>query len=811
MISYKKQRAFSLVEALMGVLVIGLVFAMMLPFVIKKADFDKTKKDSQGFYFEHSENNTDNRCFATSSLLNSGDNTTLYLTPTGDCQKYEFVVPDNVHYIDLTLVAGGGGGGGAAGGTIYKNHMTPSTSAYLVNFDLLKNIYIKYMIQKGETGGSATTTNTGRGGKMGNAIVNYNMTRDTIFNILFNSYPEFFIKGDPSDLNADHNPIIDDDGNKYTQENYKRFYVKLARNTIATDLSAPYNEKYSNIFFTFFRYGRNNNTTCQNATAQAFYGITNCHSFRLSIKGTETTTNKVYEFSKKNKTRDEVDCVALDGSTNSNDIEKYNNYCQDYEYMKSFMVKSRLDQKTYYDNKYTDGAVKNASLIGQNGEMLKIAGEYGKGGNGGSITAIESDKNGGVGGGAWGEIDIVNEYPGQSGAGGVGGAAITLNKFPVTPGARYTIYVGSGGKGGLSGTEGEIINSTSTETSGSRGTGGVSTALYDENNNLVVMVLGGVGGDAGNTKSISSALTGYYNDNNTTINNAYPEIPSTTRHYPAVIIGSNYIQSNNPINIGTIAQDKYTNKIAVANENGNNINLGTVYRIKYNNLSEAVQLLNSNSDKIFTSGSRFGSATTDDDEKTGGFSYFTKYNDANSSFVNKVYMEKILYNTLTYDRAYNGFYFRYLDGYDYMYAGGLGGFSGLGTKAGCGGGFVGNKTGRMQASTQKELDGDTPKNVLAAEKTPLRNTFIIGRNLTTTNNYLTDVNTYQVNDYYDNCSLDTPNGHSAKFVKPQISSVKGIDYGQAGSGGGGGGWSTKYGAGNGGNGQNGYVFIVWDK
>ena len=74
------------------------------------------------------------------------------------------------------------------------------------------------------------------------------------------------------------------------------------------------------------------------------------------------------------------------------------------------------------------------------------------------------------------------------------------------------------------------------------------------------------------------------------------------------------------------------------------------------------------------------------------------------------------------------------------------------------------------------------------------------------NKFIINSKLYRVSDYYDNCTIDHPNGQSATFVVPN---PKTSSLGQAGSGGGGGGYSLKDGAGNGGDGQNGYVMIQW--
>ena len=139
--------------------------------------------------------------------------------------------------------------------------------------------------------------------------------------------------------------------------------------------------------------------------------------------------------------------------------------------------------------------------------------------------------------------------------------------------------------------------------------------------------------------------------------------------------------------------------------------------------------------------------------------------------------------------VYLGLYFRYLTDNVYSYAGGLGGFSGLGTKAGCGGLFVGNFDGLLRNGLYNSA---------------YRNTFMINTAASGTN-YVP----YYINNYYDNCTISNSNGQKANFVAPVYIPSAGENLGSAGSGGGGGGYSSKYGAGNGGDGQNGYVMINW--
>ena len=56
----------------------------------------------------------------------------------------------------------------------------------------------------------------------------------------------------------------------------------------------------------------------------------------------------------------------------------------------------------------------------------------------------------------YGKVTAYIQSPGGSGSGGAGGSAGKINDFPVVPGARYTIVVGSVGAGGCRGPDGNV-------------------------------------------------------------------------------------------------------------------------------------------------------------------------------------------------------------------------------------------------------------------------------------------------------------------------------------------------------------------
>lgn len=966
MMLYKKQKAFSLVEALMGILVIGLIFIMMAPFVIKKVNFDKTRKSSQGFYFEHLSNEIDNTCYQTQTVSHPqaasqaasndalGNTDTLQLIPTNNCQKYEFTVPDNVHYLDLTLVAGGGGGGGAAGSSIYSTkdygamydskgykrfYQNPNQSGSnpaqykdnigVIKFDFLKDIYVKFMTSSGDDGLGSEIDNgnyieMGKGGYSGNAIIDYKMTRKIIYDMLFKEPIELFVKKDPGayhtsdDYKAykakgeEYNPL---DSDKKIKENYQRFFIsdietnKVINNEWDGDCRLNPNnplyttcvnnaikrraEKYRNAYghtysLIFYRYGKP--TSKQDVNDK----MCNMYNYNLitSDDGKEYYTSDTYN-----------DSGTVGGNTQCSDE---NNACclykltayRAYDPNKEIHpTPQKFTSELWFDSNnklssslinYTNGALESSKLLsapsaskniiergetleeypnrdpqvyinkhikGQEGKNIEQAGDHGKGGRGGelynnisyyysrgekrncsshnnqdycaiSLQTPHKLKNGELTNNAGHEIYVTYEFPGTPGSGGVGGAAVTLNKFPVIPGSRYTIYVGNGGAGGNSGitmedstTEycgyisnplcNDLDNKGNKGTNGHDGIGGTSTALYDEEGNLVVMVLGGAGGNKGENKYTGFLLFHRVNlyesfqyerqENPVLFNrpdlgnlaqsNPLPEIKAL-RHYPVVILGSNY--SN------IIPNDQFvsTKTIEIKGTDNNNLSLGTNHIIRYTP-ANTVGLLNTDSRKIYTTDSSIVAA--DYDDRMGGFRNYSKavaeMDEGNKYFTHPTFVTAPT-NSAGVDLVYNGFYSRYVDGIDYMYPGGLGGFSGISTKAGCGGGFVGNKEGIAKEKSDSEKSKYTDF---------FRNT------ITFSSNVANNRNSYKVSSLYDNCTINSPNGQSAEFVRPKISTIDGISFGQAGAGGGGGGWSTKYGSGSGGSGQSGYVFIVWDK
>ena len=884
MIKTKQYKAFSLAETLIAITIIGILIAISVPFITKMfIKAESLQKDSQGFYYKN--NSTEDAlgyCVET-KLNKDGD---IILEDSKNCSVDEFKVPKNVSFIDLTLVAGGGGGGGAAGGTTYTYHdgsiksrkpmiqyclteecglgddvettcgASDYSSCKYFSSELFKNYKINLMTG---TGGNAASS---IGGASSQAIVDYDLTREHLFD-----YAEMF----------------------YFPQHFLRAGMYVSKTE----------GKQSSPMLAFYYHP----TTQRESDASNITGPQNMY---LDILPYDETPNVLGE------TMHSI--IVKSGAVSNKDfickkLVKWDNSC-----------KTDLDSCTSY---YNCDLIPYQNKLKQNSTTTKIgsriprAGELGAG----------ADAPGGTPGQYHFDADLTVEYAPNIGAGGVGGTAIKLKNFPVIPEKTYKIYVGSGGSGGAKGTLGKIgsikkikcpdgtfgcanINAfNNSETSGQNGTGGTSTAIYDENNNLVLMVLGGAGGNGGVKKATMYKLINnsslpsmkHYQVINHLLGFSGSVIFKSetlpTRQFPIVIVGRNYVDRiNNLVDksyIESIEENAPTGyKLLGSNPASGDftIDLATMtpslirYTYTYipenNNqkkendryLDKAVRALNywprttagiteqeqiiekkkKKRGKIYGkieyirdqsgTGSFKHAALPDiasEDGKIGGFLDFSDfYNKTSGTFTfadDQTYADAngtkdrsypFIKNSMINNNGgvgsnveiYHGFYMRYLDGVDQMYAGGLGGFSGLGTKAGCGGGFVGNKDGKYLDEVDSGLtvvdSAVSPKYSVDFNGKRIKyasnyvNTFIAGLRNDNDNETPT---MYHVSNYYDNCTLDSPDGQTARFIAPQVSEARGEAIGQAGSGGGGGGWSTKYGAGSGGDGQDGYVFITWKK
>ena len=772
------KKGFSLAEVLISVLIVSLILIMTIPLVTKKAADNNRHKQvgaSQVFYFNSQKAVQDGGfpCYLTE--INGSQ--TIVTNDNGKCEEYEFVVPDGVHKIDITLVAGGGGGGGAAGSTVLEkevaqktdgrsaesNNFSSLTSLSNIALERIKNIKINYLTGSGQKGAtfptSTATYPSGSGGKSGVAIIDFNISDDLIHT---QDYVPSILNEGASRLNISYIGKSGLDSVKSSNSLSLTTYNGLGLQLLKT---FPDSVNDYTIYFTADGASTStpsNNLTCllynskNKSSTQATYSTTgnnnalinNCH---LPIANIETSQNG-------------QSAVSLNSKQISTGYLAYGK---------------------------------------EGGKHLQIEGEYGSGGRGYSSYilctnsnttctlstsyAIDSGSNqGSIRIKSLGETVSI-ENPGGVGSGGAGGSAVRVTDFPVIPGERYVISVGSGGKGGNSGTSGTINSNGSyikTPTTGGEGLSGSSSAIYDSNGNLILLVAGGVGGNGGR---INTAATSSIPTNNASSYLPYPNPPQSSRYTP-VILSS--LDPDTSFNFDeTISTRVNTNVNTTAPNNSINTRR-LVYSYMTNNNAPLFEL-NSGNNGVKT-GAKVNKSNVSTFDKTGGHSDYSINN--NIIFGNiSVVPANTNYNgfNINGQRVYNGLHFRYPIGNSLAYAGGLGGFSGLGSKGGCGGLFVGNKDGLYSS------DGT---NILQDSR--LQNTITINTNGT--------IKIYNIDEFYSGCSVNTSDGASAKFIPPQISQGTGT-FGQAGSGGGGGGWSAKYGAGKGGDGQNGYVLINWKK
>ena len=692
-----KKSAFSLVEVLISLVLISLVMVAMAPVITKKIS-DKT---NDGVVFTYNkENNTseDNVCYIT-NISNYGSSAESYVS-TNECSEYQFKVPDGVHKINLTLVAGGGGGGGAAGGKIETK--TLSTKAAEIQHaeangfkpDILKEVKINTLVSKGQKGssinsdcnGGSNYVCSGKGGDSSVAFVEFPLPSEYVRGINFS--------------------------NTLSTTNLPKGIIKIAG-------------------------GDNTTLQVENSKNGSFSGVNKV------VYGVQKTDTEYKPYCIVGNTRYDMNATgsSVCGITSqfiTDTIKGANGRSEDKE--------KKISYFTF-----------NSEMIFTGGTGASVGGgsSYGSGGTGAALKltckktlgtcdkikelSLTEEQAATEGKSAYVSAEYTVEYPGGTGGGGAGGTGVRIVGFDVIPQKTYTIRVGKGGLGGVG-----SFSSKNPE-NGQNGGGGVSSAIYDEDGNLIFMVNGGAGGEGGKIYN-GTTYTG--------------EIGASARIFPKILSGIDDLLSN-------IALDK---KVAVklegAGDNSPLPNVGGKGVSKIN-----VQYPYINSEPFKTLNYRTGTNSSNFDSRTGGFSAFD---------INNVTNDTISHNGANISEVYDGFYYRNLINNLGSYIGGLGGFSGVSQKAGCGGYFMGNFDGRTAFSN---LD------------------FLI-------NKFVVDGNLYSVSTYYTNCNINSPNGTTPEFVFPKPNSS---DFGSAGSGGGGGGYNINAGSGNGGDGQDGYVMIEWRK
>ena len=826
-ITNSKLKGFSLAEVLISILIIAIMLALAIPVLTKKDSKSSAKINggSRIFTFQSQSDTSSFPCYLTT--LSSSGVTTVKDT-TGKCQIYTFTVPNGVHKINLTLVAGGGGGGGAAGGTVLKKEYDSSNS---YDLELLhsrtKKVVIDYLIASGGINSSLLSTityTTLDGTTTTSTSVIDNLSRTGRVSITGDGYKTISgfmtysggnsgtaITGHelPNDfLNLDYEPdFLTEKDNDDSSLNVS--YITKTDLSTFSSVDAAYCTSWSL-------------GACSNSSSVNLYTALNFDGYGLLFKS-GASGSEVYSavylsdgsnsdstagcFSTSNGTNEIVTNSTTTISLSSDAIA--NSLCKLTD--KSFRP-SVAGSTDFIEGDIGSGYV----LYGGEGGSIPGFGNKGKGGkttgaifscgtsdtctisssdnNYNTISAETSVDN------AYGKITAYIDNPGGVGGGGAGGTAIKINDFPVTPGETYTVSVGAGGAGGVAGTSGIITNNSNSYSyiepkAGGNGAGGSSTAIYDSNGNLVLMVAGGVGGYGGKINdSAYNDFIGLIADaaaNDTIISSftsytPIPDLPDAARNVPAVLINSDYLSTIKSLfdTSITASLDEDTTRITF-DTTGSSIRLVSKFmdNDSHSGISPYSEL-NKNVADIAIKSSDTPDYNSSNDIYTGGFSNFntsaTALSDLSSS-------KTIYYNGVSNLYPYLGFYQRYVVNNELAYAGGLGGFSGLGGKAGCGGLFVGNKNG---------LD------VNGSENEAFNNTFTIN---TAANGYTA----YNINDYYGNCTTSNSNGQTADFIAPSYIPAAGEKLGQAGGGGGGGGWSSSFGAGKGGDGQNGYVMITW--
>ena len=829
-----KKSAFSLAEVLVSLLIISVILLLALPVITKKNIFanNSLKGGSKVFLFqEQSEDDANFPCYITT--LDAAGNTTVVKDTNGKCQRYTFSVPNDVYKLNITLVAGGGGGGGAAGGTVLRKEYTSNaTSPLKMLHSRLQKFVIDALVSNGEDGHKRSTASSaniqaGKGGSSGNAIVNHKLPVDFI---ALDFEPDFLTEV------ANANSIMTMKfGN---EEELKNITSQIAKVCPPNDtwckllgIGRVEQNLYNGIeqfngFGIFFDSDKKVDIEAgsiwdavladQDSKQKAgiFLGDA-AEGKRIQVYTTKLEDNDgVFEWNSESDNRaSAIGAQDIDVLPNDSELVTSMAKLNNFSFLPSIEGKESYLGQT---GKVTSGYI----VAGGEGGKINILGTYGAGGRGEGAMVVCQDKvfecdtpnNDQVDDGqgthhkirtiagekdmenAYGKISAYIDNPGGSGGGGAGGSAIKINNFPVIPGSKYTIVVGSGGAGGAGGKSGLINGTTNSyETKpqeGQDGIGGSSSAIYDEEGNLVLLVIGGVGGYGG---TINTAAETTPSGNDLSNYAPLPSAPKSARNVPIVLSSDNAIFNK----IIPLLDKKIVSSLEVlGSSTPNDILAGYQARrivnrfMTYDNDNSRISPyfeLNTNSSNV-SLGTAVAKTSATNDDKTGGFSSFdynaTRSIDALSRKPNNSY------NGLDNSKdVYAGLYFRsILDNY-YSYSGGLGGFSGLGTKAGCGGLFVGNNTGLL-------VDG-TFNN--AYKNTFILNTKESGQNF----------RAFNIGNYYGSCTISNSNGQTAEFVAPSYVPSAGEKLGSAGSGGGGGGYNSKYGAGNGGDGQNGYVMINW--
>lgn len=831
-----RKKAFSLAEVLISLLILSIILLLAFPAITKKNKMANFAKRGNGAVFLFQQQSTENPifpCYVTS--LSSNGMQTIVKDKSGKCQRYEFVVPSDVHKIDLTLVAGGGGGGGAAGGTVVKKEYMSGASAPLqLLHSRIKKIVIDALVSSGEDGHQRDTVTAdnnvyaGKGGSSGNAILNHELPRDFIF---LDYKPSFLTETTNSDSSL---KISFGDETKLGEITAQGAQMCNDGDIICknTGYGSTYHSLYEGIqqyegFGVFFE-SSHQLTLEQGFAGSAHINTQDSRSKAGIFLADASVGRRIQAF--KTSLGDSDDKfvwttsvspeVEAEGATDITVLPNDSKLVTSLAKLSNFSFIPSVEGKT--SSIPRSGKVTNGCLVkGGEGAKINILGKYGAGGRGeGAMIVCENTVdscyiplNNQVDDGKGthdkirstpAEKDMNNQYgkltayldnPGGTGSGGVGGTAIKINNFPVVPGSRYTIVVGAGGAGGTAGKDGQLdANSGAydyTPTKGQNGAGGACTAIYDGADKLVLLVIGGAGGYGGNINT-NAQLTLPIGGNDFTNYAPMPLPANSARNYPLVISGKNGTFDN----IENLLDNNIVFELRDQNQNVDIFNSSYKYKrivsryafFDNNNPRRSPYFeLNSNSAGLNT-GEIVPANNIDD--KIGGFNAYETMSPVNINDITKS-LTSSQYGLNTSDLVYLGFYSKSIVNNQHSYMGGLGGFSGLGTKGGCGGLFAGNNDGLLADMSHNDS---------------FKGTMIINTVTTTSGGGFVP---FYVDNYYGNCTMKSSDGQTAKFIAPSYSSATGEKLGSAGSGGGGGGYNSELGPGKGGDGQNGYVMINW--
>jgi len=855
MISYKKYRGFSLIEVMMTLLVVSLVMVLMAPFVTKKI---KSGEQDGVVYtyndqFQKTTGDVNNYCFTTN--LNATGN--IVYEATTDCSEYEFTVPKGVTSVNLTLVAGGGGGGGASGMLYWKstkNQRGISGGDFTSEGEVIKDIFktsdnidiknikrlaINYLMPAGQP-----TKLPGCGGA---AADNTGELADTGSN---------YCKGKTGDINwsqhlaeyAQDHLTLDSATGKYTWKTGKggasspalvdyevpKSVYKYSSLTDILDDASRKEYLSMNINMQVPKYGvssagDNANKFDIDGNTDYDYDYENANSNNIIYKGKNTDGrggkaavyanmklgNKEYRY-KVSRVGDEKGKVSI--------VQNDTNYPLPQIPEKNIIPLKDGKEGVDFYFKDTNGSGHPIKIV-FGGDIDEDAAAYAHGynvtyfgGEGASIN-IGAYGNCGIGGHGYSfshktdsegphnlHSQTINfgtsclessvtyipasivQKPG--GNGGAGGTAVRIVDFKVTPGTTYIIRVGKGGAGGVNGTDKiAAVNRDEAPVGGQNGRSGVSTSIWERTydstgkavDRLVYLVTGGLGGHGGEYKGLST--------------NAYTQktvhrLVSNNNNAGRTLLESTVLDRNIAEKINDVGAITLPMNAGSFGMNALAIVESYIGRRPYTFLNYTDTTFASRCTDDTMLGNTMGTNSCS--------SGYNAYNKSNETTFNSHLIANVQPNGNVAVTAYDGLYHKTYDNNGgAAYVGGLGGFSGLGTKAGCGGMFMGNSRGIILGATGI-TDSDN-------QSTNVQNKFISPQE---TVNFKENRNIYSAFEYYDNCTMATPDGQSAKFIAPD---PKILNYGQAGSGGGGGGYTMDKGAGKGGNGQDGYVMIDWRK